>query len=180
MTLVMIAGKARSGKNTTADIIREYCENQGKSVVVIGFADELKVKVADLLGVTLEELEELKSEFKEVRRLLQNYGQVMKKLYGSDYWVKHLSMGVGYAKDIGIDVFIVPDYRFLIESKLVETCPECKSVFIKVEKDGLTGEIYKDISETELDEIAFPYKIKNNGTMEELKEQVLEIVKDIC
>ena len=60
MKVILITGKAGSGKDTTAVLLKEMLECQGKKVEILHFADELKKYVAGMLNISVEELEELK------------------------------------------------------------------------------------------------------------------------
>lgn len=113
--LIGLNGKARSGKDTTADLIQSWCNANNFSSARHGFADKLKESAAHSVGVFEDEIEfcnELKAKGTSVlvvkplpgelsgsdvisavtgREFLQYYGtEAHREVFGSDFWVDSL------------------------------------------------------------------------------------------
>lgn len=114
--LIGLHGKARSGKDTTADLIQSWCDAHHFTSARHGFADKLKVSAAHALGVFENEIDfcnSLKGDYErgfiEVRmatsgkgpnavvsqitgrEFLQYYGtEAHREVFGSDFWVDSL------------------------------------------------------------------------------------------
>lgn len=111
--LIGLNGKARSGKDSTADKIGAWCIAHGFTVAKQGFANKLKISAAHALGIFENEIEfcnKLKGEYErgfiEIRmankadgpnavvskisgrEYLQFYGtEAHRNVFGSDFWV---------------------------------------------------------------------------------------------
>lgn len=109
--LIGLNGKARSGKDTTADFISQWCEDYNLTFAREAFARRLKESAAHALGVFSDEVdfcENLKKDgatvqvrwttagagpnavIKQVtgREYLQYYGtEAHRDVFGSDFWV---------------------------------------------------------------------------------------------
>lgn len=80
--VVLLSGKQMAGKSTQASHIQEEFSLWRN----VALADELKDDVCRLCGVTRDFLDAHKDLF---RPILQQYGtNIMRYLYGEDYWVK--------------------------------------------------------------------------------------------
>lgn len=114
--LIGLHGKARSGKDTTADLIQAWCKTHNFTSARQGFADKLKISAAHTLGVFENEIEfcnKLKGDYErgfiEVRmanngegpnavvsqitgrEFLQYYGtEAHRDVFGSDFWIDSL------------------------------------------------------------------------------------------
>lgn len=117
--LIGLNGVARSGKDTTADMIEKWCDVHGFTVARHGFADKLKESAAHALGVFEEEIvfcNKLKGDYERGviavhmatpgtgpnktvasitgREFLQYYGtEAHRDVFGSDFWVDALLPG---------------------------------------------------------------------------------------
>ena len=80
MRVILVSGKAQSGKDSTAFIMRELLEKQQKKVLIIHYADNLKLFAKNYFGWN-----GIKDE--DGRKLLQWLGtDVIRKNY-KDTWV---------------------------------------------------------------------------------------------
>ena len=164
MSLIIgISGKKGAGKDTVATIIQSM---QSCVVGRIGFATELKKEVARALGVTVEYIEQNKSNF---RLILQGWGtDYRRKLCGEDYWVRIMEKAIQHMSRC--DIILIPDVRFQNEYDFVKRA--C-GMLIRVNRTGLVSDTHK--SETELDNNTFDFTITNDDTLESLVEQVKQI-----
>ena len=170
--VIMIAGIKRSGKDTSAQLLKEALETDDHIVDIASFADPMKYILATILGITEEELDALKNNPDHPHRgYLQRLGtEAMKPIFGSNVWQELLSAKIVKSE---ADYFIVPDFRFPIEYGC--------SIYpytVKVEREGLES-VDTHSSETALEGFDFDYTLYNNGTLAELQEAINELKKDI-
>ena len=111
--LYLLSGKARSGKDTIANIIKDYYESIGKKVVITSFAKYIKMYAKEITGWNGEEAT-------KPRTLLQELGtEIVREKLGKEniYALRMLD-------DIDIynyfaDVVIIKDVRFLHELETI-------------------------------------------------------------
>ena len=200
-TVILINGKARSGKDTVARMMKRYLESDrpaGRLVTRIhSFAQPLKEVVAKTFNISLENLEDYKNRSSRfsvsindndnpiyetnMRVILQRFGtEAMKPIFGDNVWAKLLADKV---LEQNAEVFIIPDFRFTIEYdefvKLVKADKIHLYVF-KVQSDMQNISDSSHSSETELDSFGFDYVIDNNkGELRFTEEQIQNILEEI-
>jgi len=174
--IFLVAGKARSGKSTVGEIIKDEYINDDKRVIVSPITKYLKKYIEEITG---EEID----EFNKPRELLQKLSSVVIKseLGMEDFFVNRL------IEDLKIysyffDIIVIPDVRFESEIQIV------KSNFNKVISIGVVRENYKsdltieeqnDVTETSLDNYnSYDYKIINDNKSD-LYLKVINILKNI-
>lgn len=172
MRVILIGGKARAGKDTTADFIieglndKKVCRIQVGQYIkyyamkYFGWDGQEETKPRDLLNKLATEIirEKIDPEF-HVKRLVEDI-KVLSYFY---------------------DTFIVSDIRFPIEIEKVRDAFN-DVVAIKVFRDSneLSEEQKSHVSELALDNYEkFDFEIDNNGTLENLKEKVNNVLKEI-
>lgn len=170
-------GKARSGKDTSAEILKNILEEEGVKPVHLAFADLLKEQ-AKMLGWNGDKDE-------KGRTFLQTLGDVVKEYHGMNYYSEQLKHRI---EDSQSHVFLVTDLRFQAEFKMLDSLPtdEYRVIFVKVIRnrvemlDGLTAAQRSHISEAGIDRImnecTHSVTIHNDGTLDELKEKVSVLV----
>ena len=164
--LIGISGKKRSGKNTISSLIKQELR---KKVVEYAFADELKREVALACKVSVEYIEQHKDNF---RLMLQGWGTDYKrKLVSDDYWVLKTFRNINEAEP---HVAIITDVRFKSEAQAIKAVG---GVIVRVSRN--TGLSDNHISETDMDDYKADFIIDNNGSIEETKKQVKELVLKI-
>ena len=101
--IVGVSGKARSGKDTFAEMLAESLQTEtGKAYVMMAYAHELKLRVQKDFDMSYEQLwgdeKEIPDKrypkpdgdgFWTPREILQAYGQFFRTI-DYDFWVKHL------------------------------------------------------------------------------------------
>lgn len=181
VTLVGIAGWARSGKDTAA-----------QGLVDIGwtkaaFADPLKraleilnpIVDADTDGIGMstytlvDDLDDAqgwdnaKERNPEIRRLLQTFGtEVGRNLFGEDFWVKQ-------ALDGAYPYTVFSDVRFKNEADAIRAAG---GIVIRVQRDGVFP-VNGHSSETDLDDYDFDYTSSNNWTKGSLQHDIRFLVE---
>ena len=189
--LIGISGKIGSGKDTVAAIIQElYPQYEVKK-----FAGKLKDIASILTGIPVEKFED--QEFKKtdlgkewsyaypdqyyddgesvmvcmsVRQLLQKLGtDALRDNLHENVWVNALM--ADYNKDSN---WIVTDCRFPNEAKIIE---EKGGILLRVERSTCNLGIHP--SETALDDFPFEHVIFNNGSMDDLRNEVKKFLESI-
>lgn len=176
MKVFTVSGKARHGKSTVSDFIKEYYESKGYKVCVIAFARHIKAYAKEFFG--WDGREETKP-----RDFLNEIGtELIRKKMGKQMF--HINRTI---EDIEVlshyfDVFIVSDARVIKE---VETMKEkFNAINIRVIRPNFESDLteaQKNYSnETELDNYQkFDYYIENDGSLEDLREKVYNLLKVI-
>jgi dephospho-CoA kinase len=192
--LIGVTGLKGSGKDTVAKIINTLHQKQYKTK---RFADPLKRFVADILGVSVEKLEDREFKetilgkewwiyqnpdtgeiypytdppmFKDHHKLIKLTPRIFMQLIGTDVGrVIHPQMWVNalFSSYTKDSKWIIVDTRFDNEAKAIK---DRGGIIIKVERDvGITDThaSEKGISDEYIDIV-----IDNNGSMEELIEKV--------
>jgi dephospho-CoA kinase len=201
MSIIAIAGKIGSGKNTVGDIIQKIClTNEGPTFEQKSFAGKLKQIASLLTGIPVEKFED--QEFKktllgpewgtvstnplnaipvfgDVRFLhLMSVRELLQKL-GTEAMRDGLHKNVwvnALFSDVSLeDNIIITDMRFENEMEAVK---ERGGITIRVvrpvEKSKTTARLHP--SETSLDSAEFDYEIINDGEIVDLIEKVKEIL----
>lgn len=177
--LVYLSGKARSGKDEFAKI---WCR-LNPSFKRMAFADAIKSKAAEILGVKLEDLSN--PDTKEKYRAFLIFGGQLVRSVDPLYWVKQV-INDPYFKTGDV---IITDVRFPNEINELDYWAnkyEKDIMYVKIgapEKirieRGANPEFFDDISETALDDIGTvhmnDYTVWNSGTLEELEGCVKNI-----
>lgn len=170
--LFVLAGKARSGKDTTAAIIEEYYA--GKKVIKRMYGKWLKdyaMMISDWSG----------SDDDKPRSLLQELGVKSRKI-NPGYTIRRMEEDINILKDY-FDVIIITDTRMENEITMPkEKFKEC--ITIKLERPLYESELSKkekaNITETALDGYNdYDYVILNDGTIDDLKVKVIDVLKGL-
>lgn len=174
ITLIGISGRARSGKDTVADIIAHRAGGYK-----YGFANPIKQMLLALgidmsLGYWEAHKETVIPEFNaSPRRLMQTLGTEWgRKIIHPDLWLilaeRKLKAEIG--------VMVVPDVRFENEATWVR---EQGGVIIHVRRDNAPF-VEKHSSEHGImvDHVK-DYLLSNDGTLGELKTQVIQLLREI-
>ena len=174
--IYLVSGKARHGKDTFSNYLKEVYEEHGKKVIVTQLSKYIKYYAREMTGWDL-------SEENKPRQLLQFLGTnvIREQLKKDDLFIKRMK------DDIEIfsyyyDAIIISDVR------LKKEIEDLRSYFkdliaININRpnfdNGLTEEQKRHKTEIDLDDYnKFDIKIENT-TLEKLKEQTKEIYKNI-
>lgn len=172
--IYIICGKARSGKDTLAAIMKDLLEAQDKKVIVLQYASYLKEyakKVSDWDG----------SDETKPRELLQTLGtDIIRKEIDNDFFTTKM------IEDIKVysyffDIIIISDARFKNEIKNplkefdgIETIHITRPNF----DNGLSEEQKKHLSEIDLDDYNdYTHEIINDGSIDDLKDKIDSILR---
>lgn len=165
--IIGLSGKARHGKSTVADIVKQILSERGYGVQIIGFADGVR-----------EEAKERgwNGEKDEVgRKMLQDIGMA-RRAVDPAYWMEKLMAKLMTVENT---VVIVPDVRFRNEATVISRLEgELWRVRRPRFSNDLTPEQRWHPSEVELDDwLLWDVEIINDGAVGLLLGAVVEAVK---
>ena len=171
MRIVLISGKARSGKDVTAKIIKEYLLKAGKRVLITHYADFLKEFCRINYGYRgIKDTAD--------RYILQHVGTDIVRRNNPDAWVNimvELLKGVRTE----FDFVLIPDVRFENEIDVIKRNFDdvfCLDIVRDNFDNGLTTSQKLHPSEMGLPECDFDKIICNDGDLLDLKKSVIDIV----
>lgn len=172
MKVILISGKAQSGKDTVASILRDLLSDNNR-VMITHYADLLKYICRQYFGWNGEKDE-------HGRQMLQYVGTDIIRRQNPTLWVDFIAMILKYFHD-NWDYVIIPDCRFPNEiTTLVDNGFDV--THIRVERQlfdsRLTEEQMKHQSETALDNTIPDSYIENDGTIDDLKDTVSNWIKE--
>jgi len=165
-TIITLSGKARHGKDTSAQIIKSILERRGKRVMVTNYADFLKYLAKQYLDWD-------GSKDGQGRTLLQHLGTEKVRLRFPDYWVETV-MGIAKVFEDDYDCVLIADTRFPNEINCwKEDGYSVISVYVERLNfdNGLTEEQKNHPSENALNDFQFDIKIQTR-TLEELEQRI--------
>jgi len=181
--LIGLSGRAGVGKDEIAKILGKF------GYIRVAFADKLKEEVdfAILTGYRPPELDpdivEAMDQMKvgevwekptkpHVRVVLQYWGtEYRRKHFGEDYWVDQVERII---RSEEFAYFVVSDVRFENEVDMIR---RLGGRVFKVERNVDEVGIPGHASEKNVDKLYYDDKICNNGTLEELRETVLNVLE---
>ena len=174
--ILILCGKARSGKDTSASYIKEYCEKKNLKILNLQYSSYIKEyakKISDWDG----------SEETKPRELLQTLGtDIIRNKIDENFFVNKLIDDIK-VYSFFFDVITISDARFKIE---VDTPKDnFKDVFaIQVVRpnfdNGLTEKEKQHRTEIDLDDYdKYDYQIINDGSIEELEEKIKNILEEV-
>lgn len=192
--VIALSGKMRSGKGE----VEKVCIEHG--FYPLNFADALKAFCMEIFGFSWEQVytQEGKECFDPIwgtnaRRILQVVGsEYFRGSFGhrfartpswqphdrGNFWVKVLQRRMQVLSSHGVKRFVIGDARFPNEAEAVSQSEEFPGVVWRIERPGIdNGKAGEHISETALDDWkAFDATITNDGTLEDLRAQVLDLL----
>ena len=170
--IIGLTGYAQSGKDTVANILVDRY-----GFTRIAFADKIRELLYEanpmydsIVGEPLfvkakvdrDGWEEAKKS-PHIRRLLQTTGVAARKLFGEDFWVKQA------LKDISPDGnYVIADVRFENEADMIKAL---YGQVWRVRRQNVEP-VNQHVSEVALDDYKFDQILKNEGSLDELKELV--------
>lgn len=175
--IIGLSGKAGSGKDTVADIIRANTSLETKT---LAFGDAVKHITGEILEIDRETIERYKREDIPVsgfpiRVWLQKIGTLFREKVSYDYWISYvLDPAQATFGNWDNKLIIITDVRYLNEANAIKNWG---GKIIRVNRD--VEEKSSHASETELDNYKFDYIIDNNSNIIQLRENVLNTLKEI-
>lgn len=176
-TIFLICGKARHGKTTIGNYLKEYYEKKGVKVTNTLIALYLKTYAEKFFG--WDGKEETKP-----RELLQQLGTdiIRKKLNKEEFFVDRTIEDIDILKHF-FNIIVIDDIRFPIEiEKIKENFKNVITIKIirKNFESDLNEKQLKHATETALDNYNnYDYIIENGGTLKELNDKVVKILDEV-
>lgn len=177
--IILISGKAESGKDTLATYLKEKLEANGETVVIDRFAKYIKGYLKDYYswdGVT-------KDQF--IRTRLQQLGTdiIKEKLNYKSFHAKRLAEDFQIVSD-DFDYFLVPDTRFRDEVHILKAMFPDECITVRINrydyKSKLTDEQLKHKSECDLDKFNFDYTIHTRKSdINQLYDEADRVLKKV-
>lgn len=178
MKLIGLAGRAGSGKDTLAGLILEHVTGQQRA-----FADPLRRAAQAVFGLTDEQMSdrELKERVipfwgRSPRQILQLLGtESVRDVFGPDTWVRAAALHLDALawcesrESLPIDVVIYTDCRFPEEAQWIR---DNGGVVIEITRPDAVA-VAAHSSEQPLPVELIDYAILNDGTIADLRDQVL-------
>jgi len=166
MKIIAFTGKFQSGKTTCANLIQNS--------VKLSFAKPIKDIAKIYFGWNGDKDD-------KGRRLLQVIGTNAGREYNSNIWVEKMHEQLLHektfeeSKNKDVDtIIIIDDLRFNNEAEFII---KWKGIIINITRPGYDGDAH--VSEIGILDEYVDYTINNDGTIEELKNKLLEIIKKI-
>jgi dephospho-CoA kinase len=175
MKLIALTGKARSGKDLTAQLLGY----KKPGYIRIALADPLKKAVQAAFGLSYGEVHSphLKEQIIEYwgmspRQIMQQFGDAMKEKFGEDIFVKRWE--IEYNSTQRSTNVVVPDCRCDVEA---DRFRELGGVIVEVQRGtGLVGST--GAHRTELGLSTLPdFVIDNRGDMDQLESEVRRLLE---
>ncbi len=174
MKIYLISGKARHGKDSLANFLKEELDNNGERVCFVRYAAYIKFYAKEYFGWDGEE------ETKP-RELLQHLGtDIIRKQIDPLFHVNRILQDIKVLSFF-YDTIIIPDVR-TPEEILIPKENFDKVVSINVFRPNFESELNQKeqahLTEIGLDEFKdYDYKIINDKGLDELKDKALEIIE---
>ena len=169
MKVICISAKAQHGKDTSALILKEIYEAEGKKVLITHYADLLKYICKTFFKWNGE-----KDDYG--RTLLQQVGTNIVGAKQPDFWVDFI-INILTLFEGTWDMVIIPDCRFVNEIEKMKA--NFDTTLIRVIRpdfdNGLTETQKQHPSETALDNFKFDHIIYNTGSLEDLKNKLSKL-----
>lgn len=172
--IFLISGKAESGKNAVGEYIKEYYEEKKTKVIVTSFAKYLKIYAKEIINWNGNEND-------KPRDFLQTIGiELIKEKIDSKFLIKRMLDDLKVYNHY-FDIAVITDARFKEEIAAIKNnYANVITIYVDCNKNSLTPKQKKHITETALDDYHnYKYKISNNGSKKELKNIVINILKEV-
>lgn len=173
MKIFIISGKAGTGKNKVASIIKKIYESKNQKTINLAYASYLKEYAKNILAWD-------GNEEKKPRNFLQYIGVDIVKKMDSKMLIRRIIEDIKVYRHF-FDIITISDARFPEEIEDIQN--NFKSVItihIAEKENNLTEQERNHITEIALDSYdSYDYKIENNGTVEELEEKLTFIVNEV-
>lgn len=169
MKVILISGHAQNGKTSSAEIMKEIFENNGESALIIHYGDLVKYVCSKYFGWNGEKDE-------QGRTLLQYIGTEIVRAKSPDFWAAFVAQFAKVFEDQW-DWILVPDVRFPNEVELMYEVEFEDVIHMRVIRpdfdNGLTEDQKNHPSETALDNYPADFHIINDGTIQDLRENLI-------
>lgn len=171
--IIGLSGYARSGKDTVAGMLMGIHHYQR-----VAFADKIREFLYEIdplvmfngTDFRLQDIidskgwEDAKTEFPEIRRLLQDLGVSARDIFGNDFWIDQALRKYNVTEKI-----VITDVRFKNEAAAIKR--HKNGQVWRINRIGI-GPANDHISETDLDDWEFDAVLQNDSDMPNLIRQI--------
>lgn len=165
--IIIFSGKQYSGKDTAAKIMLKEMPHFKRCAM----GDIIKLEYGRQHGLTYEEIEQNKAQYRQGLIGLGNWGRAQ----DPDYWLKKIIEQDGNI--MVTDVRVPHEYEIFKKAGAIAIRVEA-SRETRLKRGELIGET--DITEVGLDDIKdWDYVIENNSDYESFEQKVLDLTKNI-
>ncbi len=169
--IYFISGKARHGKDTIGNYLKEFYESDGYKVITCSYASYLKDYAMKISNSSFD-------DNTKPRELLQRLGSLIRVDLGkSNMLIDRLNDDILIYSNF-FDAIIITDVRLKIEiNGIKDKYPSAVSIHVNRPNfdNGLTASQKMDMTEIDLDDYDdYDYNIENT-TLDNLKSQVYDI-----
>ncbi len=178
LKIVLISGKARHGKTTVANMIKDYYSEHGQKSVVTSYNKYIKMYARELTDWDGD-------EDTKPRTFLQTLGSdiIREKLGLEDFYVHRLDEDLDVYNEF-VSYVMIDDVRMPLEIEYFREKYPTKVKAIRVDRpnynSGLSLEEKNHITEVGLDNYHdYDYTIVNDGTLDDLRLKVHEMIGEI-
>lgn len=173
MKIFIISGKAGTGKNKVATLLKNIYKEKNKNTINLAYASYLKEYAKNILN--WDGREETKP-----RAFLQHIGIDIVKRIDNQMLIRRIVEDIQVYSNF-FDVITISDARFPEEIETIKNkFQDVKVIHILGRENNLTEDEKKHITETALDDYEhYDYRIQNNGTVEELEKKLISIVNEV-
>ena len=167
--IITFSGKQYSGKDTAAKILMEALPDYKRCAM----GDIIKIEYGKLHGLSYEEIEANKAQYRQGLIDLGNWGRQQ----SPNYWLEKIIEQEGNI--VVTDVRIRHEYNIFKNAGAITIRVEANRDIRESRGGKLIGE--NDVTEIDLDDIQdWDFLIDNNKDYETLKKEVLKIVEKIA
>lgn len=177
MKIIMIAGKAQSGKDSCSEILyKEIEKNSNDKVLIIRFADLIKFYLREYF-----DWDGVKDE--HGRELLQYVGTDIVRAKKKSYWADRVADFIELFCEY-FDYVLIPDTRFINEiNTILMRFPQYNvyTLYISREKNNsnLTDKQLMHESENSLGKEDCDFFIENNSSYEDFEKECLKFFRNL-
>lgn len=175
MKIILLGGKANSGKDSSAEYIDNYYRSRGLDVVNIQIGFYIKMYAKEIAKWDGD------NETKP-RQLLMDIGtELIRKQIDENFFIKRIIQDIDiYSRYF--DVITISDGRLPEEFAAIKLAyPE--TVTVHVTRPGFESRLTKaqkqHITEKLVDEIEYDFDLVNDGTLDDLEVKAIELIRTI-
>lgn len=152
-----------AGKSTSAQILKERFEKEGKKCLICSFGDYVKMCLTKYYNWDGK-------KDADGRQLLQHFATDLVRKNDEIFWAEVLSRLCNAIKQ-DFDIFIIDDWRFENEYYAIRNFFTTRTICIERESAGTCSHA----SENGINLYPIDFFINNNGTTEELKNKLYSL-----
>lgn len=178
LTIYLISGRARHGKTTTANMIKDFYKEKGKRTVVTSYGKYIKMYAKELSDWD-------GSEATKPRDLLQNLGTevIREKLGKNELFVKRIDDDLDVYNEY-VQAVMIDDVRLPVEIDYFKERYPSRIKTIHIIRTNFETELnskqQSHITEVGLDNYeGYDYTIINDGTLDDLRDKVYDMIGEI-